>query len=141
MLDVFRSSAEQQGAYDFLSNESIRAEAMLRAMEEATSALSLGGSSARGAANIRRPTAATDRTGSFVTWPFEIPVRPGMSTQCHCVTLCHCHDVAVSLCSSVPRYWPFEPAESVVPVSFSRCIDWHMTGKGARHLGWPRWRL
>ncbi len=35
MLDVFRSSAERQGAYDFLANDGVKPEAMLEAMRAA----------------------------------------------------------------------------------------------------------
>jgi len=36
VLEVFRSNAEQQGAYDFLSNERIRGADLLAAMRSAT---------------------------------------------------------------------------------------------------------
>jgi hypothetical protein len=36
VLDVFRSSAERQGAYDFLANEQVETDAMLEAMRTAT---------------------------------------------------------------------------------------------------------
>ena len=35
VLDVFRSSAERQGAYDFLANDGVKPEAMLEAMRAA----------------------------------------------------------------------------------------------------------
>jgi len=36
VLTVFRSNAEQQGAYDLLGNEHVRGDAMLAAVEAAT---------------------------------------------------------------------------------------------------------
>jgi hypothetical protein len=36
VLGVFRSTAEQQGAYDFLSNEKVRGDDLLLAMQTAT---------------------------------------------------------------------------------------------------------
>ena len=36
MLTVFRSNAEQQGAYDFFGNERVRSDAMLSAAKAAT---------------------------------------------------------------------------------------------------------
>ena len=38
VLDVFQSSAERQGAYDFLANDRVRADCMLAAMAKATAA-------------------------------------------------------------------------------------------------------